>query len=204
MSTWKNIRKNVHLNGMFAASLAVPDKQNATKGGQKPEENTSTDHSDKYKTNYATLFASSLATDTLSDKYGKAYTTFSSPDSLENRYSFRKQDNDKALYNNFVNEHREDNGKHSDDRKQPGKVTDLLKDFCSETSAHGLPHIVKDKGWSPWSIVWFILFLGAMFGEFYHLSRLIEQYVQYPSVDSFKVSDEGTCIALMFKHIILF
>ena len=76
-------------------------------------------------------------------------------------------------------------------------VTDVrqsLVTFCAESSAHGLPHLVKHHvgggggGWSLLRCAWIVIFVGAMLGECAHLLLLTRQYLEYPSTDAFRVS----------------
>ena len=72
----------------------------------------------------------------------------------------------------------------------PTGLRAILSNFCSETSAHGLPHLVKYRNWSLKRCTWLVIFCLAMIGEFTHLALLLRQYLEYPSSDSFRVSKQ--------------
>ena len=71
-------------------------------------------------------------------------------------------------------------------------VRQSLVTFCAESSAHGLPHLVKHHvgggGWSLLRCAWIVIFAAAMLGECAHLLLLTRQYLEYPSTDAFRVS----------------
>ena len=77
-----------------------------------------------------------------------------------------------------------------DDDSKPKTVRALLVNFCAETSAHGLPHLVGYSGWNIVRVVWLVIFGIAMCGELCHLSLLMLQYFEYESADSFRVSKQ--------------
>ena len=58
-------------------------------------------------------------------------------------------------------------------------------------SAHGLSHVIKYRGsWSLPRCTWFVIFTATMISEFTHLTLLLQYYLQYPSSDSFCVSEQ--------------
>lgn len=68
-------------------------------------------------------------------------------------------------------------------------VRHLLARFCAESTAHGLPHLVKGSvGCSLIRTLWIAIFCLSMIGECIHLAILIYQYLEYPTTESVQVS----------------
>ena len=59
-----------------------------------------------------------------------------------------------------------------------------IEDFCSQTTAHGVPHIAKKNASVSFRICWIIITVFAFGGNIFHLYRVIHEYVQYPSQET--------------------
>ena len=60
-----------------------------------------------------------------------------------------------------------------------GRVYKLFKEFCGGTSLHGLGQLVANRSGFI-KFVWVVAFVAAVAGNAYHLSNLIESYLDYP------------------------
>lgn len=58
---------------------------------------------------------------------------------------------------------------------------DLIKDFASQATAHGLRRI-SETGNPIGKFIWTVIFLSALAGCFYHCSFLIQKYLSFGKV----------------------
>ena len=65
-------------------------------------------------------------------------------------------------------------------KKEPTRSRDILRNFCEESTAHGVAHIVREKYFQK-RIVWFVLTLTAFSVNLFHISSLVIQYLRFPS-----------------------
>ena len=86
---------------MFAVSLASPKNLSNRKERSQILKNLN-EQTSNFNANYDTTFERPFSTtDALAQKYGATYTSFAQSDTLEYRYSFRK-DTDKTSVNYFA------------------------------------------------------------------------------------------------------
>ena len=191
MSKWNIIKQNLYFKGLldknkiYSTSYKEPPGYSATN-----------------VTNSDNVLDGHLHMDKPSSARQNDQSSYYIWSTLEHRYSSKSQpENILPLYLQDLKETNPGYDIKNEEQEQE-TLKDLFKSFCSETSAHGLPHIVKKNGFSMWSAVWFMIFIGAMAGELYHLSMLVTEYLQFPSVESIRMSNKGTnTVYLIIKNL---
>ena len=66
------------------------------------------------------------------------------------------------------------------------KVTQSVKDWCAETTAHGVGRVVKEDSGKPLRVTWFVIVVFALAAIGYHLYTVTAVFFAYPtSVSNF-------------------
>ena len=64
---------------------------------------------------------------------------------------------------------------------------DQVRDFCADTSAHGLSRVAAAKSW-PGRLFWMAVFLSASVFSIHQISKSFAAYFQYPTKTDFSIT----------------
>ena len=64
---------------------------------------------------------------------------------------------------------------------------DQVRDFCADTSAHGLSRVAAAKSW-PGRLFWMAVFLSASVISIHQITKSFATYLQYPTKTDFSVT----------------